>query len=202
MGKGVVLFTGLQGTGKTTSAGKLKQELDFDYISNISIRRELGHKRYIPGQSALVNEVLYGRLAYSLQHNLGVILDSTFSKAAAREKVYSIASDYSANVVLLETIAPERIAKSRISRRQKNSGIVMEPTDPAIYEREKIEREPVSPAEVQLHENLSYVRFDTFKNSFEPVKVTYESEDLVGRIEDALTGIRSGRKRQEAIASL
>jgi predicted kinase len=203
MPKGVILFTGMPGSGKSTSAKRINIDLGFNYVSNMQIRRELGHKRYLPGQNALVYEIMHNRIAESLENGLGVIVDSTNSRAEAREKIYSIAFRYSADVVLLETVASEEVAKRRISLRQKTPGVVMEPTDPAIYEKEKLEREDVSYEELIISPNVSYVIYDTEENVFTRLRVIPTSRDLVGRIEETLiSGYYNAERRREATLAL
>jgi predicted kinase len=201
MGKGVILLTGMPGSGKSTSARRINVDLCFNYVSNMQIRRELGHKRYLPGQSALVYEIMHNRIAESLENGLGVIVDSTNSKVEAREKIYDIASNFSVDVVLLETTAPEDVAKRRIGLRQKTPNVVMEPTDPALYDREKLEREGITDGELGPH--VSYVVYDTEENKFTALRVVPSSRDLVGRIEDTLvSGHYNTENRREAALAL
>jgi predicted kinase len=203
MGNGLVMLTGLQATGKTYSAGKIGEIDGFRYVSKMKIMQEMGYQRFPRKRRGVINELFYGRITSSLEDGIGVIADSTFTKAEAREKVYDIASSYSVNVILLEITAPEEEVKRRLKNRQRVTGLVMQPRRVDVYNREKSERESISNFELLVNPHVSYAIFDTHYKVFTQVRVNPASLDLVGRIEDTLTkGYYSEDSHREAAAAL
>lgn len=75
MDKYLIIMTGLPGTGKTILAEHLSRSLNYFYISQNNVRRDLGMKKMPQKQDKVLREI--DRLAAShLKDGKGVIIDS------------------------------------------------------------------------------------------------------------------------------
>ncbi len=186
----LIFLTGAPGTGKSTTATELEAGLE-SYIthSQCQVRRDFGHKRYIPGRNEEAFAELIRRTSASLEHEEPVILDRAVARSEGRQRVYNVAAQYNVSVLVLECICSPEEAKRRIRNRPKNDGLYCESRKPMVYTRfmERATQEPIS-GDLLNPENahVSYIRFDTEKCSISEQRVLHSARDLVHRVMSTL----------------
>lgn len=126
----LLLVGGLMGTGKSTLAGRLHEELGWALVSSDSTRKQLanlqpsepqlgafGEGLYSPAWTARVYQAMVDQAATLLAAGRSVILDATFSKRAHRHAAAQEAALHGANPVFLECQCPRELALQRLERR-------------------------------------------------------------------------------------
>ncbi len=182
----IIMLAGLPGTGKSTTTKRLEDRLGYDLHSLLGIRRDFGHKRYRPEQNPNVFEELYRRTKKSLQRGRGVILDNTYTTQEGRQLVYEISKDYGVDVFILECYCSEKEAKRRIKQRPISDGLVVEPRDPKVYGDLARRWQDIAQDLVKFRDYpISYVRYDTEKNTVEEVRVDERVKFVVNMINSA-----------------
>ncbi len=169
MKKFLIVLAGLPGTGKTTVAEILEQNLtNYKIISQNEIRRKHKLKRMPHKQEIILREIDV-KTAELLNKGKGVIFDSVNRYTFRRQQMYGIASCCRKNVLTLETICYEEEAKKRMRSRPKGDGIISDPCDPKVYDKmarswEDIETDFKYPGE----DHVSYAQIDTLKLKYNP----------------------------------
>ena len=186
MTNSIIMLAGLPGTGKSTIASKLEDMLGYDVHSASSVRRDLGHKRYSISKSPLVYIELYKRVLHSLDNNKGVILDSVFASRQGRKIIYDIALLYTMNLLIIECLCSEKVAKKRIISKPKNDGLFVDSRSPKIYDKIANVWENLND-DLQLYNYpLSYIKYDTEKNLIERIKVKNKIKPILNQIASSL----------------
>lgn len=136
----VLMLGGLMGTGKSTIAHALSQQLGWALFSSDSIRKQLAHLDPTKPQADAFNQGLYNsawtaqtyaalreHTATQLAESRSVILDASFLRRAGRQALERIAISFGAKVLFIECICPREIALLRLAQRwhsrQESSGI-------------------------------------------------------------------------------
>ena len=164
MEKYLIVLAGLPGTGKTTIANILKQNLyNYEIISQNAIRREYGLKK-MPLRQEEVLRKIDRKTAELLNSGKGVIFDSVNRYLFRRHQMYGIASCCGKKVLTLEVICREDEAKARMRRRPKGDGLISDPYNPRVYDKmaeswENINLDFEHPGE----DHVSYVQIDTLE---------------------------------------
>ena len=98
----LIFLTGAPGTGKSTTATELEAGLE-SYVthSQCQVRRDLGHKRYIPGRNEEAFAELIRRTSVSLENEEPVILDRAVARSDGRQRVYNITAQYNLFILIL-----------------------------------------------------------------------------------------------------
>jgi aminoglycoside phosphotransferase family enzyme/predicted kinase len=125
-----LLIGGLMGTGKSTLAHALGQELGWPVSSSDSVR-----KRLLVGNAAETAQAGFGAGGYSaewtqrtyealgdatgngLKAGHSIILDATWSSRAHRERAATIAATHGAQAIFLECVCSRSVALERLRRR-------------------------------------------------------------------------------------
>jgi aminoglycoside phosphotransferase family enzyme/predicted kinase len=135
----VLLLGGLMGTGKSTIAQALRQQLGWALFSSDSIRKQLAHLDPTKPQADAFNQGLYSsawtaqtyaalreHTATLLAESRSVILDASFLRRADRQALEHIATSSGAKVLFVECVCPREIALWRLAQRwrirQESSG--------------------------------------------------------------------------------
>lgn len=126
----LVLIGGGPGTGKTTLARGLADELAAQVISTDDVRRELQDSGVIDGAAGIPNAGLYGgdnvaavydtvlqRASLMLANGQSVVLDGTWRDPGQRQHARDTARRYSCPVVELACTVPLKEAQERIAAR-------------------------------------------------------------------------------------
>jgi aminoglycoside phosphotransferase family enzyme/predicted kinase len=124
----LVLVGGLPGTGKTTIAAALADDLEYVVIRSDRIRKEIAgldpnhHCAAPPGlYSAAMTErtyrVMLARAGQLLRRGESVLLDATWQSARARAGARGLAARTSSGFAELRCTAPQAVADSRIGER-------------------------------------------------------------------------------------
>jgi aminoglycoside phosphotransferase family enzyme/predicted kinase len=128
----LMLIGGLMGTGKSTLAVALQNELGWELFSTDSLRKYLAHvdptKPYANafGQglysqqwTARTYEALLEEAKVTLTHGRSVLLDASFIRRADRQAATQLGSAFGAHVLFVECICPEEVALERLAQRWK-----------------------------------------------------------------------------------
>lgn len=127
----LVVVGGGPGTGKTTLAHALAEQLSARVISTDDVRRELQEQGLVTGDAGVLNEGLYSRdnvaavydavlqkAGQALAEGRSVILDGTWRDPAVRQRARDIAAEHHCPTTELACTVPLDEAKERITQRQ------------------------------------------------------------------------------------
>ncbi len=129
--KALLLVMGMIGTGKSTLARALAQELGMTLISSDPLRKELagldpyekreevfGQGLYSPEMTERVYVTMVKRASELLKQGRGVILDATFSQKRWRDLARRMAQELEVPCLLVVTTAPPDVVKERLEKRK------------------------------------------------------------------------------------
>jgi len=130
----LVVVCGLTGTGKTTLAAALAEQLGFEHLSSDAVRKELagvppGERHFEPFGRGIYDEgftektygELLGRGETLLKAGRSVILDATFSRAALREQAEKAARKRGAAFHVIVCEADEAVVRRRLAERSEGA---------------------------------------------------------------------------------
>jgi len=181
------VLCGLPGTGKSTLARQLCNSFpEFEFFSLEKARRDLKHTTYLPEKNAQVYQKNYFDMQFSMVKRNPIIFDSNASIIKRRTDVIKLAKRYQYEVVLLEFVCPEAIAKERIKHRPvHNDGLFEEPNTPFVYDNLKARWQPVGKPELR-HHHVHYFVYDSFHHTLDCMVGTEEKIDYVFNILESL----------------
>ena len=111
----VVVF-GLPGTGKTTFARALSQELGWRHLNTDVIRAGLGkRKQYDEQTKASIYQKMLDLTQTELERKKGVVLDGTFYREALRDSFRELGSRHGIPLKWIQVCAAEGIVRDRVS---------------------------------------------------------------------------------------
>ncbi|MBI3755652.1 MAG: AAA family ATPase, partial [Deltaproteobacteria bacterium] len=132
----VLVVCGLTGTGKTTIANAISEEIGFKVISSDIVRKELAgisprEKRYEEFEKGIYTRdftiktyhEMMKRGEFFLKHGISVILDATFMADKFRQMAVKLAKDTNANLYFIECVLDAAVVKQRLDERLKKEGI-------------------------------------------------------------------------------
>jgi len=129
----LIMVGGGPGTGKSTLAHGIAEQLGAAVVSTDAVRRELTEQRviggapgtqdtglYSPQNVATVYDTVLHRAAEYLQRGSSVVLDGTWRAPAQRERARELARDNAVPLIELTCSASPDVAAGRIQARQKS----------------------------------------------------------------------------------
>lgn len=126
------LMLGFSGSGKTTIAKMISQELGIPRISSDGIRRKM-FNRVEDVKNAKLNPHVFGALDYAAEANLqlgiSVIYDANNNRIAERAKSRAIADSCNAKTIIVWVKTPLAIAKKRELGRRADPNHLHAPED-------------------------------------------------------------------------
>ena len=136
----LVLIVGLPGTGKTTFALELANQIEAVHLNSDVVRTTLGHRgQYDIASKAAVYKELYNRAEELLQHGKDLIIDATLYKEILRIPFEKLAKKFKIPVNWIELKADEKTIKKRVAKKRQYSE-----ADFDVYLKIKSVYEPIS----------------------------------------------------------
>jgi uncharacterized protein len=123
---------GVIASGKSTLADALTAALGVPVVSADAVRKSLaglrhaergGSALYAPNVTARVHDELLARAGHVLGSGRPVLLDTTFSARALRDRVRALAAARGAAFLLLEVRVPEEVVRARLRARSASGGL-------------------------------------------------------------------------------
>jgi len=152
----IVLMAGLPGTGKSTLARKLADQVNGTVLSKDEIRHTLFTERdvkYSLEQDDFCMEVMLETAAYILRRHPGriIFLDGrTFSRRYQIERVLQVATDLTQKWMVVECVCSESTARHRLTSPDPDYKHPARDRDFALYLDIKRQFEPISPPKVVI----------------------------------------------------
>ncbi|MBI5304877.1 MAG: AAA family ATPase [Chloroflexi bacterium] len=139
------VFSGLPGTGKSFLARSLAERLPSVIVQSDFVRKTLvGIPTYSAAESAFIHQVSHAVIARLLARGCRVISDATNLAEWHREKLYRVAADTHAQLVVVRTVAPDAVIRARLSQRiGERDPRDFSDADWNVYEMLQRELEPV-----------------------------------------------------------
>ena len=127
----MIALTGIMGTGKTTLARFLCEQLPNHVRMNTDeVRRILGKEKFDPADTPKVNEHIYLTMRLLFSEHRGVVSDSANKTKIVRERLYTLARESKAPIVVIECVCNAETSIRRITARPPK-GTLHQPTNKA-----------------------------------------------------------------------
>ena len=137
--KNLILVAGLPGTGKTTFATRLAEEIGAVHLNSDKMRFRMGGMgHYDPGDKEAVYRALQSEVRKGLLAGHTVVVDATFFKDALRTPFEQLAEACQAPVCWIEIRAEESTVRKRVARKRAFSE-----ADFGVYQKIKSTCEPL-----------------------------------------------------------
>ncbi|MFQ6088111.1 MAG: cytidine deaminase [Candidatus Methanofastidiosia archaeon] len=178
----LIVLSGLPGTGKSTLAQRLSENLDAQILRTDVIRRELigkskyfefkeRDKLYTKEEMELAYYGMFLVASHLLKASKNVILDATFYKKSLRDRAREVGKTTNSKTYILEVICPEKVVEERMRKRFKDKRNASTASF-EIYERMKGIFEP--PEEKHFKIDTSLNLQNQIESFLEKIQITYE----------------------------
>jgi aminoglycoside phosphotransferase family enzyme/predicted kinase len=168
----LVLVRGLPGTGKSTIAETLSEQLGFELVQTDAVRQELfgpsqdrinfNEGRYRPENRLRVYDNMHERAEQMLAEGLSVVLDGTYLSASLRQQAAECATQHGIEFLSVHCRCQDEIALQRINTRGQ-MGASRSETRPEFFAKQREANEPDPPGQPTLV-------VDTSASSVEPIR--------------------------------
>ena len=141
----LVLVTGLPGSGKSYFSRELCSRYSLAYLNSDALRKAMFPK---PAHDAAENERLFAAvhtlLERLLARGVSAVLDATSLKEEHRRRLYEIAEEAGARLVIVQTEAPPEVARKRLEARPRGEDRQdASVATVAVYDRMRRDMEPL-----------------------------------------------------------
>ena len=115
-----VVVSGLPGTGKSYFCRKLAEKIDLVILESDSLRKQLFRApSHSKEESTQLFRACHGLVEELLRMGITVVLDATNLEEHNRERLYHIADQSGARLVIVRMEAPPEVVKQRLERRSR-----------------------------------------------------------------------------------
>lgn len=175
----LVLVRGLPGTGKSTIAQMLSEQLDWDLLQTDALRKTIygansehssfNDGRYHPENRLRVYKTMHAQAEQLLSSGMSVVLDGTYSSASLRTDAQRLAKRKRAECLVLHCHCPTEIALQRIKSRIQTGSSLSE-TRPEFFEQQQREEEPDSSDQQSLEVDTSDSSSELIRRVFAAIR--------------------------------
>ena len=117
----IIVVIGLPGTGKSYFSRRLAERLPFLILESDTLRKQLFQTPTYSGEeSAYLFRTIYQMIKDLLKRGIPVILDATNLEERVRERLYNIAENVGAKLILVSVQAPPELVEKRLKKRQRH----------------------------------------------------------------------------------
>jgi aminoglycoside phosphotransferase family enzyme/predicted kinase len=151
----LILVRGVSGTGKSTLAKELSQQLGIEILQTDALRQglvqssqlpaEAGEEKYRSGARQQVYEAMFDAAAELLAQQSPVILDGTFLSQAQRQRVADLAARYQVRWLIVHCECPTDVSQRRITARLKQGTSRSEAKPDLVPEQKSQEERDLPP---------------------------------------------------------
>jgi len=143
-----IAVSGLPGTGKSYFCTKLVERLPFVVLESDALRKELfSSPSYSAPENARLFRALHLLIERLLKKGVSLILDATNLSERYRERLYNIADQLEAKLILVRVEAPPEVVYERLKVRQEGANPEdKSDADWSVYQRMK-------PSVQKMHRN-------------------------------------------------
>jgi len=114
----LIVVSGLPGTGKSHFCRKLAERLDLVILESDSLRKQLfPSPTHDKEESTQLFRACHGLVEELLRRGINVALDATNLEEHNRERLYHIADQSGARLVIVRMEAPPEVVRQRLERR-------------------------------------------------------------------------------------
>jgi hypothetical protein len=131
------MISGLPGTGKSYLSQKLAERIPFVILETDALRKMIvRYPRYTAGESYRLFRACHRLIEELLRQGKRVIFDATNLEERHRERLYHIADQLGAKLVIVQVEAPPGLVRQRLAERALgvHPGVRSE-ADWSVYER-------------------------------------------------------------------
>jgi len=116
----LIIVSGLPGTGKSYFCRKLAERANLVILESDSLRKQLfPAPSYRKEESTQLFQACYGLVEELLRRGISVALDATNLEEHNRERLYHIADQSGAKLIIVRMEAPPDVVKERLERRSQ-----------------------------------------------------------------------------------